>query len=80
MGRITASLWRTEQGLLRLLCPLWVKVQHGAKSAPLPLFPLKRAFANAIGTSVEGQKRTLNFKGVYETGDGNNTFPFLDYS
>ena len=27
------------------------------KSAPLPLFPTKPTFANAIGMSVEGHKR-----------------------
>jgi hypothetical protein len=38
-------------------CPQGVKVRHGGKSAPLPLFSSKQTFANAIGTSVEGQKR-----------------------
>jgi hypothetical protein len=35
----------------------WVKVRHGGESAPLPLFPSKQTFANAIGMSVEGQER-----------------------
>ena len=34
---------------------LWVKLRYGGKAASLPLFPLKQTFANAIGTSVEGQ-------------------------
>jgi hypothetical protein len=36
----------------------WVKVRHGGKTAPLPLFSSKQTFADAIGTSVEGHFRT----------------------
>jgi hypothetical protein len=33
-------------------CHSWVKLRHGSKSAPLPLFPLKADMRNAIATSV----------------------------
>jgi hypothetical protein len=36
--------------------PLRVTLRHGSKSAPLPLFDTKQTCANAIGTSVEGQR------------------------
>ena len=43
---------------IRALMSQMVKVRHGGKSAPLPLFPSNQTFANAIGMSVERHELT----------------------
>ena len=55
---LTARTW--PNSITRTLKrPLWVKSDIAYSSAPCPLFPSKRTFISASGTSAKCQKRTL---------------------
>jgi hypothetical protein len=53
---IVAAQTRTGKGGNQ--CPLWVKSRHRGISNQCPLYPQKRTFIGAIGTSALGQSQT----------------------
>jgi len=55
-GRVNCTLWHAQPG--RCSCPLWIISGHWGTSKRCPLYPQKRTFVAATGTSALCQKRT----------------------